>query len=147
MSKVSATYHLVFGTKCRKPTIPVEMRRELYKMIFYYLKSNGCFVHRIGGTSNHVHILFDLHPTKALSTIVSTVKVQTSAWMSKEARFPYFDGWCREYYAACVMPDTVESVAGYIANQDMHHGMLSYEDEMVDFFRHNHWKFLPSYLD
>ncbi|MCM1520914.1 MAG: IS200/IS605 family transposase [Lachnoclostridium sp.] len=146
MSKVDSTYHLVFATKNRRTTIPTELRRDVYKMLYTILKENNCFVFRINGTSNHVHILFNLHPTIALSTIVNRLKTITSHWMSNDDRFLYFKGWCNEYFAETVSRDDVPAKIEYIKNQESHHGLISLEDELTEFYSHHHWIFLPDYF-
>lgn len=74
MSKVKATYHIVFGTKNRQQTITPEYRKDLYAYIYGILKQNSCHVHRINGMAEHIHILFDLNPMKALSEVVKSIK-------------------------------------------------------------------------
>ncbi len=146
MSRVDSTYHLVFATKNRRTTIPTELRREVYKMLYSILRDNNCFVHRINGTSNHVHILFNLHPSIALSTIVNKLKTSTSQWMRRDDRFIYFDGWCKEYFAETVSRNNVFEIVEYIKNQESHHGLRSLEDELTDFYQHHQWIFLPDYF-
>lgn len=74
MSKTKCLIHLVFATKSRKTTILMPRKAELYNYIFGILKNNNCFVHRINGMSDHVHILFDLNPSIALADIVKAIK-------------------------------------------------------------------------
>ena len=146
MSKVDSAYHLVFATKNRYATIPAELRRELYKVLYTLLRDDNCHVFRINGTSNHVHILFNLHPSIALAAMVHKLKTRTSQWMNKDERFRYFDGWCKEYFAEVVSHDDIPSITEYIINQEAHHGLKSLEDELTDFYKHHHWIFLPEYF-
>lgn len=146
MSKVDSTYHLVFATKNRSTTIPAELRREVYKMLYTILKDNNCFVFRINGTSNHVHILFNPHPSISLADIVNNLKTTTSRWMNRDERFVYFDGWCKEYFAESISRGDIPSVVEYIKNQESHHGLISLEDEMSEFYQHHQWIFLPEYF-
>ena len=147
MSKVIAPYHLVFATKNRRTTIPAELRRDVFKMLFSILQERKCHVYCINGTSNHVHILFELHPSAALADMVKELKTRTSFWMHRDDRFKYFNGWCSEYFAEVVARDSIDSVIEYIKNQESHHGAISLEDEMVNFYSRNHWIFLPEYFD
>lgn len=63
--------------------------------------------------------------------------------MKHDGRFNYFDGWCKEYFAESVSSDDIESVKHYIQNQEQHHGLNSFEYEMINFYNRNHWIFKP----
>ena len=130
MSKVKAIYHVVFGTKDRQQTITPEYRKDLYAYIYAILKGNQCFVIRINGMAEHVHILFDLNPTKALAEIVRSIKQSTSSWLKGDARFPFFEGWCRGYYAYTLSMEHVEGAIEYIKNQQTHHNTYGYLQEV-----------------
>lgn len=146
MSKVDCTYHLVFATKNRQATIPAELRRDVYKMLFTILEESKCFVFRINGTSNHVHILFNLHPCISLSDLVNKLKTATSHWMKNDKRFMYFNGWCKEYFAESISRKDIDATIHYIKNQESHHGLISLEDEMTGFYQNHHWLFIPQYF-
>ena len=75
----------------------------------------------IGGISDHVHILINLHPDIALSTIVKTIKQSSSLWMHNNPSFIQFDKWQTGYFAGSVGPDGVDRCLNYIENQDKHH--------------------------
>lgn len=63
-------------------------KAELYNYIFGILKNNNCFVHRINGMSDHVHILFDLNPSIALADIVKAIKRCSTLWLKGNGIFP-----------------------------------------------------------
>lgn len=73
MSKVKALYHIVFCTKRREMTIPLEHIDELYRFIWYEIKDQNCRLIRIGGIQNHLHLLIDLHPSMALSNLMRII--------------------------------------------------------------------------
>lgn len=135
MSKVKAIYHVVFGTKDRRQTITPEYQKDLYAYIYAILKSNQCFVFRINGMAEHVHILFDLNPTKALAEIVRSIKQSTSSWLKEDTRFPFFEGWCRGYYAYTLGMEHVEATIEYIKNQQAHHNTYGYLQEVKSIAR------------
>lgn len=74
MSKVSNPIHAVINTYGRRMTICNHNREALYRFIWSVLKSHGCYLYRIGGIANHVHILFDLNPNVALSDMMRDIK-------------------------------------------------------------------------
>lgn len=130
MSKVKATYHIVFCTKDRRQTITPDHRKELYAYIFGILQANNCHVHRINGMAEHVHILFDLSPTVALADIVKSIKQSSSVWLKANANFPYFQGWGRGYYGFTLSVEHIESAINYIKNQQIHHNTYGFLQEM-----------------
>ena len=93
MSKTLSLFHLVINTYKRKMTITEEHKKSLYAYIFGILKNHDCFVHRINGISNHIHILFDLHPSLALANVVKDIKQSSSVWLRINPSFPDWEGW------------------------------------------------------
>ena len=53
-------YHIVFRTKNGESTISNEYKKELYAYIYGIIKNKNCFLYRINGVENHIHILSDL---------------------------------------------------------------------------------------
>ncbi|MCM1093720.1 MAG: IS200/IS605 family transposase [Lachnospiraceae bacterium] len=135
MSKVSAYYHIVFCTKERRMVLPLEYLDDIYRFINNELSTAKCPLLRIGGIQNHVHLLIDLHPSVALSTLMQNIKSHTGGWLRKDARFPLFDGWAREYYAASISATHKEPVIEYIKNQRQHHLGTSFDDELTKMYQ------------
>jgi putative transposase len=67
-------YHLVFRTKDSRKTLVQAHSRELYAYIMGIIRNKNCFLYRINGMENHLHILCDLHPTIALADYVRDIK-------------------------------------------------------------------------
>lgn len=119
MSRVNSLHHIVFNTYQRERTIPLAERRHLYAFLHSIITANHCSTLRIGGTDNHVHLLIDLHPTKALSWLVGELKRSSSVWMKQSGRFLGFHGWAHEYFATSISASGKESVIRYIMDQDI----------------------------
>ena len=131
MSQVSALFHIVINTHERLQTIPIESRRIIYNHIYELLTKHNCKLLRMNGTTNHIHMLIDLHPSIALSNLIGEIKRETSLWIKHNAIAPDFRGWGREFYAFSLSKDRSDSVIEYIKNQLEHHKFVSYEDEMM----------------
>ena len=131
MSQVSALFHIVINTHERLQTIPIESRRIIYNHIYELLTKHNCKLLRMNGTTNHIHMLIDLHPSIALSNLIGEIKRETSLWIKHNAIAPDFRGWGREFYAFSLSKDRTDSVIEYIKNQLEHHKFVSYEDEMM----------------
>jgi REP element-mobilizing transposase RayT len=67
--------HLVFSTKERRNLIIKDIRNELYSYMGGILKSIDSTSIIINGTSDHVHILFRLSKTHALSKVIELVNI------------------------------------------------------------------------
>lgn len=129
MSNVAALYHIVFCTKRREMTLPLEHREDLYRYIWSQVKMHHSTLLRIGGIENHVHMLVNLHPSVALSTLMRDVKAKSSGWLTVDPRFPDFKGWAGEYYACTIAPDAKSAVIDYIKGQVAHHHGSTFEKE------------------
>ena len=135
MSKVRALYHIVFCTKSRQKTLPLAHIEDLYRFIWKEIQNKNCYLLRIGGIENHVHILLDLHPTVSLSSLVQAIKGHSSIWMKSDSRFSTFQGWSSEYYAATLSSDRQHAVIEYIKNQRQHHSASDFEEELKEMYR------------
>ena len=131
MSKTKIYIHVVFSTKNREKSITAEHATSLYQNIWEFLTGRDCKLFRIGGMPDHVHILFGLHPTIALSTLMQELKSSTSGWLKRNGKFPLFEGWSGGYYAGSVSPDVKDRVIEYIKNQSAHHQNETFNDEII----------------
>lgn len=121
MSKTQLLVHLVFSTKCREKSINPEYKRELYGYILGILNNKNCKTVRINGMADHVHILFDLHPSLAVADLVRIIKGSTSDWMKNNPNFRKFKGWGVGYYAVSIGREEKDRCRQYIMNQEEHH--------------------------
>lgn len=130
MSKTCILCHIVFGTKSRERAILQERKKELYAYIFNIIEKRKCKVIRINGVEDHVHILLDLHPTIALSDLVKSIKQSSSNFLRDKRIFPNFNGWGNGYYAASISIEASEACRRYIINQENHHLVISFSEEL-----------------
>ena len=129
--------HLVFSTKDRTPLLPQAPYTGLQGYAQGIFKTQKCHLIEMNNAADHVHILFDLHRTEALSNVVMHVKKGTSRWLKEQSRdFKNFD-WQEGYGAFSVGRSQRDELVAYIQKQQQHHRRLSFQDE----FR----KFLDSY--
>ncbi|MDE6484891.1 MAG: IS200/IS605 family transposase [Duncaniella sp.] len=135
MSKVTSYFHIVFCTKGREMTIPLQYKEDLYRYIWKVLKDSSTHLIRIGGIQNHVHILVNVSPTISLSKLMQDVKSLSSGWMAADSRFMNFKGWASGYYACSLSPERVDDVHRYIINQESHHLCRNFADELSELCR------------
>jgi len=136
--------HLVFSTKNREAWIPTEVRGDLHAYLGGVLDTIGCPPMQVGGTEDHVHILYALSRTLTLANVTEKVKTSTSRWMKQRA-VPAFS-WQTGYGVFSVCEAELRSVVRYIKRQEAHHAQLSFQDEMRDFFRRSQLPYDERYV-
>ena len=76
--------HTVFAVQNRISLINKSWQERLYKYIISIIQKHGHKVLSIGGTCDHIHILFGFRPTQALSALMQEIKRDSSEWINKE---------------------------------------------------------------
>jgi REP element-mobilizing transposase RayT len=143
---LSLHYHIIFGTKNREPLIAPAWRSRLHEYIGGTIRGLGGIAEGIGGTADHVHLLVGLKATHCLADVVRELKKASSLWIHEELKIPRF-AWQEGYAAFTVSATSRESVLRYIANQEEHHRLKSYREEMVELLQRAGIGFDPRYLD
>jgi len=123
-------YHIVFRTKNSKKTLAQEHINELYAYILGTIKNKNCFLYRINGMEDHIHLLSDLHPNIALADYLRDIKTSSSIWLKQSGKFSAFEGWADGYAALTYAWKDKDMIVNYIKNQQEHHKEESFEDEL-----------------
>ena len=122
--------HLVFSTKGRTETLPKQHLKEVHSYMAGILNTNKCPAICVGGTFNHVHLLFCLDRTKALSDVVRTLKSSSAQWINEKIGLPFTRFcWQDGYGAFSISQSHVQAVTQYISSQEEHHKTISFQDE------------------
>jgi len=121
--------HLVFSTKHREPFITDAVRASLHAYMATVLQNFNCPAQLINSVADHMHILFELGRTVAVSKAVEDVKTSSSKWLKTQgSEFSRF-AWQTGYGAFSVSESNVAAVRDYIANQAEHHRVKSFQEE------------------
>jgi REP element-mobilizing transposase RayT len=125
--------HLIFSTKDRAPFLLEGIRGDLHAYLSGILEEIGCHVVLVNSMEDHVHVLFNLGRTVAISQAVEALKTGSSKWLKprdpKLARF----AWQAGYAAFAVSESNLAAVREYISNQAEHHRKKSFQDEIRAF--------------
>lgn len=132
-SLVKNYVHLVFNTKYRQHLIYPPYEAKLHSYMGGICKSLECHPIKIGGYTNHVHILCMLSTKMALMKLLEEVKSHSSKWMKTKHESLKNFYWQDGYGAFSVNPSQVDIVIAYIANQHKHHDKKTFEDEYRTF--------------
>ena len=85
-SFTQSTYHVVFGTKYRRPTITDRVRESLYEYIGGIVRGESGILVAIGGMPDHLHLLMTLHPTMCVVEMARRIKANSSKWMHENLK-------------------------------------------------------------
>ena len=140
------TYHIVFGTKFRKPSIRDEFRERLYEYIGGTIRAKNGHLIEIGGVDDHVHVLANLSPAFAISDMVRDFKANSSKWMNENICPRERFEWQKGYGAFSVSYSQIEIVRRYIQRQPEHHRKQSFQDELIEMLEQHEIPFELKYL-
>lgn len=139
-------YQIVFGTKYRARTMIKKDRPELYQYISGLLKRKNCFLYRINGVEDHLHIITHLHPSVALADLVKDIKLSTTQMIKEKNIFPNFSGWQDGYAAFTYQVGAVNNLIEYVKNQESHHAAKSYEEEYIQLLKEHKIRYDEKYI-
>ncbi len=138
--------HLVFSTKNRACLIHDDLRADLHAYIATVLKNMECPALIINSVEDHVHILFILHRTVALSSAVGELKSSSSKWLKTQSDQLAAFAWQAGFGAFSVSESNVAAVRQYIENQKEHHRKISFQDELRLFLSKHRVEYDERYL-
>jgi REP element-mobilizing transposase RayT len=138
--------HLIFSTKNRQPVLQDTVRDSLHRYMATVLQNFGCPPVLINSVSDHVHILFELGRTVAVSDVVEEVKKTSSKWIKTQgAEFSRFS-WQAGYGAFAVSQSNVATVRAYVADQQAHHRNKPFQEEYRAFLERHQVTFDEKYM-
>lgn len=140
------TYHVVFATKYRRPSITGDIEKRLYEYMGGTIRALKGQLIQIGGVSDHVHLLVRLSPTLAVSDVIRDIKANSSKWLSEISTSHCEFEWQKGYGVFTVSYSQISVVQKYIHNQKEHHRTRSFQDEYVRFLQRHGIEFRPEFL-
>ena len=136
MSYVQILIHAVIRTYKSENTLPTgEPVKFLYKEIWGIIQNKKGRLYRINSMGDHVHLLFTMPPTEALSEFMKAIKASSSKIIKTQAGFESFQSWGEGYAALSYSLRDKDMIVKYIINQQEHHKTVSFKDEYVDFIK------------
>lgn len=123
--------HLVFHIKTDSPIMREEDTERIHAYIGQLVNVTGCQVRKVGGTDNHVHVLFLLSKDNCLSHVVEEIKRNSSRWMKSQGACYQRFAWQSGYAAFSVSQSVVEKTVQYIENQREHHAKHTFQEEYL----------------
>jgi len=116
-------YHLVMVTKYRNSVITEDILNRLRELTKNRIEEWGGELYEMNGEPDHVHILFDLPPNRAVADFVNALKTGTSRRIRNEYSQhvsshywkPVF--WSRSYCVVTAGGAPLDTIKKYIQNQ------------------------------
>ena len=121
--------HIIFSTKHRQALIHPPVEAELHSYLGGICNQLGCQTIKVGGYTDHIHILCMLSKKIALSTLIEKVKSYSSKWIKTKGKGYEKFYWQDGYGAFSVNPSEVDTVVSYIANQHQHHRQKHFQPQ------------------
>ncbi len=143
---LSLHYHLVFATKNRNPFIAAEWASRLHDYLGGTIAGLEGFPQGIGGVADHVHLLVGLRATHCLADVLRELKKASSSWVHEHIGLRWF-AWQEGYAAFTVSATAREGVRTYITNQEEHHWIRTYHEELIEMLAKAGIEYDPKYLD
>src|SRR5688572_27581931 len=107
-SLVKNYIHIIFSTKHRRPLIYPPVEAELHAYLGGICQQLDCQPIKVGGYTNHIHILCMLSKKLALMKLVEEIKSHSSKWIKTKGVAYHNFHWQDGYGAFSVRPSEVE---------------------------------------
>src|SRR5207244_4177932 len=90
---------------------------------------------RVGGVSDHVHVVTTLSRTLSQAQLIEQIKKAPSKWIKTlDSRYRGFF-WQRGYGAFSVSPSQLDAVLQYVDAQQEHHRTRTFQEEYRELLR------------
>lgn len=137
--------HIVFAVSHREAMIDNAWMDKLYAYMVGICHNRKHFVHAIGGTADHVHLLVGMNPSDSVSDLVKNLKGTSSHWINENyynGRFSWQSGYGAFAYSRSLIPE----VKRYVENQREHHRRISFREEVERMFQNAGIEYNPEYM-
>ena len=138
--------YIIFSTKDRMPFIKQNIEKQLYSYLASIFKECDSPAIIIGGTENHVHILFSLSRKHCLSNVIEDVKKSSSKWIKTKGLDYKKFYWQNGYGAFSIGTSGKIATVNYIKNQKEHHRKKTFQEEFLKFLNKYQIKYDERYV-
>lgn len=138
--------HAVFSVKGRENFLLDGFRPRLFEYLSGILRKTGQFPLAVNGYKDHVHLFFELQPTKPLSDIMEVVKANSSKWINDENFVPGKFHWQKGFGGFSYSRSQRHDVIQYIMNQEKHHQQKTFRKEYLLLLEKFEMEYNPEYL-
>jgi len=127
--------HVVFSVKGKENILPAKIRSEIFKYISGILRNLEQYSLAVNGYKDHVHLFFEMQPTKSLSDIIRIVKTNSSKWINKNRFVAGKFSWQEGYGGFSYSRSQRNNVIQYIMKQEEHHKKKTFREEYLELLK------------
>lgn len=138
--------HLIFHKKYSSVAILEKDLSKLFAYIDGIIVNNKSLVVKIGGVSDHIHILCTHPRTVTTAKLVEEIKRCSSRWLKTLSPYYIDFAWQGGYAIFSVSASQLDAVERYIMNQQEHHKKKSFEEEYIEFLNAYNIKYDKDYV-
>ena len=115
--------HLVWHTKDSMPLLTQTVEPLVHRYVKQRLiNTEGVFVHEVGGTETHIHVVVTIAPTVLVSELVGQLKGSSCHEVNKQVGFHHKTlQWQTGYGVVSFGNGDLEWVKDYVRTQRQHH--------------------------
>lgn len=125
--------HIIWSTKNRTKIITKELKPLLLEHIKANAAAKGIFILAINCVQDHIHLLISLGADQTIGKVVQLIKGESSHWINRNNLIKGKFEWQDDYIAVSVSKSILEKIKSYISNQEEHHRIKSYSEEVEEF--------------
>jgi putative transposase len=134
-SYTSLFTHVIFSTHNREPLLSSTLRSRLWAYMGGIARENKIKAVSIGGTIDHSHMLISIPAMMPVAKAVQLIKGASSKWLHENIRSLRNFSWQEGYGAFSIGASQIDDVMAYIASQEEHHRLRSFQEEYLDFLK------------
>jgi putative transposase len=127
--------HSIISTQNRLPLILSTHEERFLKLLNECFSNQVCNVEAIGGTSDHVHIVFLLNEEKSVKSVINSIIEESQNLINNELFPAKSFGWSTNWSAFGISESQLVKVVEYIKNQKEIHKNTSFSKEYNEFLR------------
>lgn len=126
-------FHIIFSTKGRLNLLTDQNREEIHRYITGIIRNQDCTLLIINSVNDHVHLLCKIKPSIAVSDFVNKIKSNSSRWIKEHFELRGGFQWQSGFSSFSVSESASKQVIKYIKNQQEHHRLVTFEEELKAF--------------
>jgi putative transposase len=145
-SYTSLFAHIIFSTHNREPLLKSAWRERLFAYMGGIARENKIKAVSIGGVMDHVHMLLLIPASIPAAKAVQLVKGGSSKWLHENIITLKNFAWQEGYGAFSISALQVSEVVAYIAGQEEHHRIKSFQEEYLSFLKEYNIEYDERYI-
>jgi REP element-mobilizing transposase RayT len=126
---------IIFAVQNRISLIAPSWEEELYRYVTGIVHNNDHKLLAVNGVTDHVHLFIGMRPTQALSSLMQTIKRNSSVWINENGFANGKFSWQEGYGAFSYSRSQLSSVIHYIENQKLHHKKITFIQEYTELLK------------